>query len=416
MTTTHNNKLYDPKTQDLSFGRLISTNIAVKFQVDIINQIFNPFLTIIAAGLGVNVVTLGQLLSLRSLVGVCTPFIGALADRMGYRAMIRLCLLLTAMGSAFIGISTNFIMATIGLLLTGIGTAGFVPVIHAYSSAYLPYEKRARGMGIIEYSWALAGIIGLPIMGVAINWYGWRTPFFLLAAGLLVAWLIFGWMPEAKQQPEVEGEAAKSASYRSTSLQMLIKFFDLGNNARSAYCAIFAQGFTFFAAMQLTIAYGPWFTTEYQLTSVQLGQVALVVGCFDLIGSVSVSLFTDRIGKRLSVLIGNIGMLIGFILLPWLNIGIYSAVFSLAFIRGVFEFGIVSGFPLLSEQVEGQPGKVLSLGSTTVWIAGAVASLTGPWLYVNYGVNTICIISSVSVCFAILLLFVGVQDSVIERH
>jgi len=407
---THAQGVLEKEPPTLSFKRLIGTNIAVKFQLDVINQIFNPFLTIIAVGFGIDVVTLGRLLSLRSLAGITTPFIGSLAESIGYRTMIRLCLFATAIGSFLIGISTNLSTAVAGLLLTGIATAGFVPVIHAYSSAYLPYEKRARGMGIIEYSWALASIVGLSIMGVVINSYGWRAPFLILGVGLLIAWLVFGTMPEAPRQ-----EKREQIGEESLSLDQKIKtFFDLGPNARSAYSAICAQGFTFFAAMQLTIAYGAWFATEYGLDPIQLGQVALVVGCFDLLGSISVSLFTDRIGKQRSCLIGNIGMLLGFILLPWLNTGTLLAIFSLALIRGFFEFAIVSAFPLLSIQDPEQPAKVLSLGSTFTWIAGAGAGLTGPWLYVNYGINSVAIISSISVCVAILFLWMRVQDDAIS--
>ena len=64
--------------------------------------------------------------------------------------------------------------------------------------------------------------------------------------------------------------------------------------------------------MQLMIAHGAWLQEQYGLTPALLGCVAFVFGWFDLAASVSVSLFTDRIGKRRSVMLGIIGSLIGY--------------------------------------------------------------------------------------------------------
>ena len=48
----------------------------------------------------------------------------------------------------------------------GLGIACFVPNLHAYLSARLPYSLRARGLGMVEYSWALTGIIGAVALGI----------------------------------------------------------------------------------------------------------------------------------------------------------------------------------------------------------------------------------------------------------
>ncbi len=68
-----------PSGGEVSFARLIGTSIATKLLVDSTTQIFNPFLHIIATGLGTDVVTLGRLLGLRSAVGMLAPFFGALS-------------------------------------------------------------------------------------------------------------------------------------------------------------------------------------------------------------------------------------------------------------------------------------------------------------------------------------------------
>ena len=147
------------------------------------------------------------------------------------------------------------------------------------------------------------------------------------------------------------------------------------------------------------------------LALVLLAFVALVFGLFDLAASVSVSLFTDRIGKRRSVLIGIIGSLAGYALMPVLNTSVTLAVVAIAFARMCFEFNIVSHFPLLSEQVPAQRGQAMTLGSAAALVAGTVAGFSGPWLLVTLGVPALAWSSglAVAVALAIVLLLVREQ-------
>jgi len=392
----------------ISFGRLIGTSIITKFQISTVRQLFSPFLPIIAAGLGIDVVVLGQMLGVRDLTSLLTPVIGASADRIGYRTTLRFCLLLTAFGSLIIGSSTNLWLFTLGIIITGIGSAAFSPVLHAYCSIFLPYAKRARGLGMVEYSWALTSIVGLSTAGVIIEWYGWRTPFLLLGTTLLFMWFLLGALPTRSSLTE-DATADSSRTPTVSRWQMLRSFFQVETNRRSTYSTILIRGFISFAAMQWIMTYGLWFSTQYALTAAQLGGLALILGCFDLVGSVCVSLFTDRLGKRKSVILGTTVALIGSLAIPWLDIAIMPALIGLAVTRTGFEFGIVSTLPLLSQQVSGQPGKILSLGSSASWLGGGLASIMGPWLYVNYGIggNSMAAFVGFGMALALLLLWVN---------
>jgi len=362
----------------ISFRRLIATGIIAKFQVTTVRQLFSPFLSIIAAGLGIDVVLLGTL---------------------------RFCLLLVAFGALIIGSSTNLSLFALGIIITGIGSAAFNPVLHAYCSIFLPYAKRARGLGMVEYSWALVSIVGLSTAGIIIEQYGWRAPFLLLGTMLLFTWFLLGILPPRNKVTEV--------TYTSPTFnrwERLLSFFRMETNGRSTYCTILIRGLVSFAAMQWLMTYGLWFSREYGLTAAQLGGLALVLGCFDLIGCVCVSLFTDRLGKRRSVLIGSTVALIGSLAIPWLDIGIVPALVGLAITRTGFEFGVVSTLPLLSQQVSSQLGKTLSLGSSASWIGSGLASIMGPWLYVNYGVGGNSVAACVGFGVAIVLLLLWVNE------
>jgi predicted MFS family arabinose efflux permease len=389
----------------ISFRRLIGTGIGAKLLIDIGQQIFNPFLPIIAAGLGLDVIALGRLVGLRSLMGVFAPVSGVVADRTSYRRVICVALLVNAAGLLLLGLSQSLWMTVLAMILAGLGTSAFVPNLQAYVSGHLDYRIRARGLGMIEYSWALTGIVGLSVVGVLIELTNWRVPFLLLSAGMVGMTFVFAAMPAAR------GAHAPASPSTSATQGLRLGFFHIGENARSTYATILAGGFCYFAAMQLIIAHGAWLEAEYGLGPAQLGLVAFVFGWFDLAASVSVSLFTDRIGKRRSVLLGILGSLGGYLLIPFLNSGVYLAVFAIAFARMFFEFSIVSYFPLLSEQAPAQRGKVMTLGAAFNLLGGTVAGFSGPWLLVNVGVAGLAWLSAAAVTFALVIVAAFVREA-----
>lgn len=405
---------HNQSSTNLSFPRLMGLSITARLLTDTVAQLFNPFLTIFAAGLGVDVVTLGRLMSLRLVTGVFTPLLGALADRYGYRRMMRLALLAIVAGLLLIGSGGGMLTLLVGMFLMGLGQSGFVPTLHAYLSARLPYAIRARGLGILEYSWALAGIVGLFLMGQLIAGTDWRMPLFVLAGGIGVSWLLFSLLPPA--HTDHQHSPAAKAMVGATRFGQIADFFDLGVRSRSAYSAILADALLFYAGMHLMMIYGTWLSDQYGLGAAALGSVALLMGCADLIGSVSVSLFTDRLGKRRSVLIGTTAMLIGYALLPFLNTTLGLVVASIAITRGFFEFGIVSQISLLSEQVPEQRGKMMSLGSAFVMVSGALANITGPWLYVHHGVLGLCLVSVLALVVSLLVLMAFVREPQTGTH
>ena len=81
--------------------------ISAKVLIDTSIQIFNPFLTVIAAGIGIGVVSMGGLVALRGLTGLFAPAIGAVADRIGHKLILQLSLFISGAGMILAGISHN---------------------------------------------------------------------------------------------------------------------------------------------------------------------------------------------------------------------------------------------------------------------------------------------------------------------
>ena len=382
--------------------QLLSASIATRLATDTTTQLFNPFLVVIASGLGLDVLTLGRLVSLRSLMGLGSPLFGSAADRFGYRRVMRIGLLLAAAGMFFIGSDGGMATVVAGMVLSGIGLSAFAPTLQAYMSARLPYHQLARGIGILEYSWALAGIVGLFAMGFLFEQVGWQAPFFVLGTGMLVGWGLFAFFPAAN----TERASVQRSGMTGFSIARLVAFFDLGPNRRSAYAVIVSTSLFFFAQFHVIIAHGAWLEAEYGLGPALLGSVALAQGLADLCGSVLVSLITDRVGKKRSVQAGMLGALLVFVALPFVNVGLWPVIGALVLMRFTFEFGIVASISLASQQAPDRRGKVMTLAAALNLMGATITGFSGPWAYTNFGVWGLGPVAAVCTVAALVLLTV----------
>jgi predicted MFS family arabinose efflux permease len=288
--------------------------------------------------------------------------------------------------------------------LMGIGLASFVPTLQAYLSNQLPWERRGRGLAMVEYAWALAGIVGLFLMGFVIALAGWRAPFYVLAGGLALAWLAFGGVSSSRTPVESPGEQ------RSDWRQQVGDFFRLAENGRSARSTMAVAGLIGLAGTTVVIVHGAWLNRTYGLGTTQLGTVALLLGLADLVGSGLASLIVDRLGKRRSVLFGVVAATVAFVALPWFDAGLVPAVAGLALGRICFEFSLVSNLALQSEQVPAERAKMMSQGAMLTLLGFSLGGLAGPWLFERAGVAAFAWFAAAALALAVAVLVVGVKE------
>jgi len=418
-------------------GYLLVIGIIAKFFIDTSVQIFNPYLVIYAAGLGVGTLTMGRLVSLRNLSGLIAPLIGSLADRYGYRRIMRFNLLVTGIGILLFAVADSLPALIIAMVIWGVGQGGFGPNLHSYVSSMLPYSKRSRYLGMVEYSWALAGIIGLFLFGWLIEVYSWRAPLFILSAGLILSSLIMSTLPKSRKfekEAPTDGDPAAdqaagpgrmgldtaaarpilqhgSADEKAGSLPDRIRrFFYLGRYQRSAWSCILISVCNYYAITHVMIIHGGWLEAEYGLNPSQLGTVALILGLVDWAGSILVSAAGDKIGKKRSVFIGILGMLVFFLVLPFANINVYMAIAGLLLPRFFFEFATVSNFPLISEQEPSQRGKILAFSVSGGLFGTTIAAVTGPAAYLKAGVWGLGPASAAAVVISLVMLLLFVTE------
>lgn len=355
-------------------GRLIGAGLAARLINDTVVQMFYAFLPILARGLGITPEQMGQLLSVRSSAGFLTPLWGNLAERRGYRTTLPILLFSGGTGTVLFAFSPNLPFAAFAIFVMGTCVSIFQPLLAAYTSAALPASARARGMGIIEYAWALSSIGGVYIVGRIIEATSWRVPLVGLGIGLIGMGFVF--MRLLRNRPDADDTPPIS----------LWEQFNVTENRRQAYGAVLMQSVLVLGALHLYISYSIWLFEAYGFDTVQLGSIALGFGLVDLVGSGLVSVLLDRVGRRRALMLGGGLASITFALLVSADsFGLIPALVALFFGRFLFEWTIVTGVITVSEQSPNQRSRVMSLLGVAGTMSQAVAGISGPIAYEQFG-------------------------------
>jgi predicted MFS family arabinose efflux permease len=379
--------------------RLISISMLTRAVHDVAMRMVYPFVPEIAAGLGVSVAQVGLLISLRNGMGVIAPAFGAMSDRIGHRRSAMLGLMVLGAGLLITGLANGMGLAAIGFILTGIGSAMFIPTLLAYVSDRVPYARRGRVTGAIEMTWGLAGMIGVPLVGVIITAIGWRAPFIILGLAAFGGGGLILLLEEPREQ-HILRQALKLAALRQN---------------RSAMAFIVTWFLMFFAFENIQVGYATWLESQFGLSTAARGTVQILFGVFEITASLTSALFLDRIGKKRGVTGGLIVVLIGYVILAtlgssalWLGLGAISITFL------GFEFSVVSGVPIMGEQVPAARGTLIALVMTAGGLGRMIADWTGSALASGAGFSTAAAISAIAALITVGLFARWVRESGIE--
>lgn len=378
-----------PQDRELSVVRQVAVPFLARLMTDISTQIWFPFLPLMARGMGMTVPQLSVLLGIRNMCGGLAPVWGALADRFGYLKFLRLEILASIAGLLLLTLTPTPEMRSIGVIIAGIATLAFVPTMVAWLSTRVPYQQRGRALGMLEYSWAVSGIAGVPLVGVLLENYSWKTPFWILIGGFLVAYLLFQRV-SATPIATGHGSAPRIPTAQWNIADQLLSLRNL--IATVPVLAWVVMGFGFLVMVTLydfLFVFAGWLTDTFGLTPLQLSGVVLGMGVADLSGSVAVSLFTDRLGKVRSLQLGGIVVMVACSLLPLTGFHLVATLANLVLFRCGIEFLIVSTLAYASEVMPKRPGFMMSILSAGMFSGSGVSGVLGPALFRMGGITAI---------------------------
>jgi predicted MFS family arabinose efflux permease len=313
------------------------------------------------------------------------PLLGILADRYGRRKIMATGLMCQAIGATGLALVWQW-WAILPAIFLGIAIPAFLPAQQAYISDKVAYHHRGRALGIIEFSWATAGIVSLPVIGWMIDSFGWRSPLLLLGlfslAGALAIWFFL---------PAVEHRSQVNLN-RAQFLALL---------ARPNILASIGVALFLFVTVSIFITiWSIWLSADFGLSATALGWVGTGIGLAELSGSGMSSLFIDKLGKRRGSLLGLFLGAVFFLLLPLTQDSLFLAVPGLILLGLMIEFSIVSLLPLYSEQAPEARATIFSLVALGISIGSAAGSPVAAILWERIGLGAVGAVGAASLLVA----------------
>lgn len=364
-------------------GGRFAGNVGIRFAY--------PFLPAIARGLGISADTAGLALTIRELSGLAAPAAGRAIDRGRRRAGLLVGLVGCAAGLALAGAASGFFWFTVAV--TGFGTAkmAYDTAMSTWIGDHVPWDRRGQVVGLGEVSWAASLLVAVPLLGLAIDAWGWRSAFFVVAGANLLA---------AVAVPATIAPDPPAGTVASNRLRLL-------PGALGLYATM---GLLSFGIQLVVVSYGFWLEDDFGWSIPTIGIASILLGVGELCGTGTMILLADRLGKRRTLLIGTAALVPPLALLGTAGSSGLVGIALLAVAVTAFELAFVSGLPLITELDPDARGAGVGMALALVTVARAVGTIGGTTLYVRTGMGWTGLTAAVTIALAGVVTLLAVRE------
>lgn len=353
-----------------------------------------PLLPLFASGMGVDLAAFATAFSVRSFLGIIAPFLAAFADTRGRKAGMLLGMGIFTLGCGIVAIWPGFLTFVIASTLVVIGNGVFIPSMQAYLGDHVPFEKRGAVLSITELSWALAFIIGVPVLGALLTKTSWSAPFILLAGlSLVFAGGLVRVVPSDKA--------------RLANSEPMLKNLKMVAKSWPAIAGLL-MGIAFVGANEsVNLVFGVWIEDNFGLAFATLSIASVVIGASELGSELLSALIIDRLGKRRAILVSLVLNCLVVALLPLGGQKLWLAIMGLALFYITFEFALISLMTLMSEVVPNARATVIAATIACFSLGRMLGALVAPGLYgVSFWASCL---AAVGLNFIAMLLLTGIK-------
>jgi MFS transporter, AAHS family, benzoate transport protein len=240
-------------------------------------------------------------------------FLGTVADKIGRRRAIAICIALFSVFTAAAGLTSDPVTFSVMRFLAGLGIGGVMPNVVAQMTEYSPRKIRSTMVTLMFSGYAVGGMLAAVVGKGLLESYGWQSVF--LAAGLpvLLIPVILKSMPESmpfliktRQTERLQAIAVRlDPSYRPQSGDA----FDLPQQDRDTSAPIGklfqdGRGFStvmfwiaFFMCLFMVYALSSWLTKLMAGAGYTLGSAltfVLVLNFGGMVGAIGGGWLADR--------------------------------------------------------------------------------------------------------------------------
>jgi len=339
-----------------------------------------PFLSYFAAGLNVDLKALSRVMVVRSSTGIISPFLASLADIWGHKRGVLIGIALCFFSNLAIVLAPGYWVFLFSVSLCYLGMYFFMSSMQAYVGEVVPFKRRGMALAVTETGWGLSFVIGMPIIGLLIERFGWLSPFWLLVILTAISGGLLAWLLPANQAHLHAASDNKSKVFLSHLGQVF--------SSATARTALL-MSFSLVAANEMVnLVFGVWIEDSFNLPISGLGLSALAIGVVEVIGELSGGVSADRIGKGRTFFIGAAVNILSAAWMAFYSQTLVSALFGLMFFYLSFEFAIVSAFGLVSEVLPGARATMMGANVAALSLGRMAGAFLVPYLYeLGFGWN-----------------------------
>jgi predicted MFS family arabinose efflux permease len=376
---------------------VLATIVASRFALNAVFRVTYPLVPFIALSYSVTAEQATWIVTIQVLCGLASPLGGWLGDRLGYRRTMALGAALVLLGAFGAALAPSLPLLIVAFGLCGLGISVYQPPMQAYVSALTPYHLRGRAVGLVELSWALAGILAVPsLMWLVERQESIVGAFTLLGVCLTLVTLATLFIlpnPPAQPRDDATNAGGPGAVLRNPNVLGMLGFVFL----------------TLGGLEMLFIVQSPWAAERFNASLVDLGLAAFVFGLGEIGGSLGSTLLTDRLGKRRAATIGFGLAAIVYLLLPLLSVSWPVYLICFFFFALFAEFGIVAALTFASTVSLVSRATVMALTVMAIQVSRAISSRIGVplWEATSLSVNGVV---------AALLTLVGIAVALRYAH
>lgn len=342
--------------------------IATRTVLNTMIRMTYPFLPIIGRGLGVDLYLLSLAVTLRSATGLLGPLLASVGDTRGRKFGMLLGTGMFTAAAGAVAIWPTYPAFVFMLVLSFMANFVFLPSMQAYLSDKTPYARRALVLGLTEFSWSLAFILGVPAAGWVIDRSGWQAPFAWLAGfGLVCLAALAILLP--KDGPRHTGPNPLRGNLRLV--------FATAPALAGVLLGLLMSG----SNELVNLIFGVWLEDTFAVQIGALAAASAIIGVSELGGEALVSGLADHLGKRRAVGLGLTANALAALMLPVLGRSLPGAMAGLFLFYITFEFTMVSTLPFMTEVLPAARATFMAAFIASTAVGRSLTSLISPHLY-----------------------------------
>ena len=356
-----------------------------------------PFLPVLERAFGASTAQMTTVLGAGEMAGLSTVAVGRFLDRGRERIVMTAALVAISLASLIALVGTTFSFA-VGFVLVVVGVSNCTVAGHTHISHRVAYAQRARAIGLYETSWALALLVGAPIIAGLIALFGWRGPYVMLAAATAAAAVMI-WRshddPVAPSAPTALDASIGASGLTHGPVVDVISSPRSGIRTLDARAWAVVVGSAGLAVSGLSVfaVSGAWLDDAFGVSTGGLGAVAMGFGALELLGSTASAGLADRLGKYRGTIVGIVVLLAGLGVMSLADESLWIGVVGILLFLCGFEFGFVTSLSLVTEAMPEARGTTIAVSSGVGTVARGTATIASGALFTAHGIEGTLVLS-----------------------